>query len=290
MKFLNYGPTKSMVRTSVRIFWPVIIAGKRLSSVPILKWLIYPFFARPFNELTSVPINVKLDMPQSTALPRRILERLFADVNEKFILDECICRGHNRVDSPPRDIGCMVLGPASARMHPSHGRFVGTDAAIAHLDRAARAGLVANVAHVWIDPVAFWTRFRDLMFICFCDDANCLYRTHMKRRGPSLDRAYKRLPGITLAVDAAKCTGCGTCASACFLAAIGMRDEKAAITDACAGCGRCVEVCPEGAITLAIENEETLYRQLLARIREMSELPLKGGGGARGAEQHGGVQ
>ncbi len=289
MNILKYGPTKSMVRTSVRIFWPLMIAGKRLSNAPLLKWLIYPFFARPFNELTSVPINVKLDTPKSAALPRRILHRLLADVDEKFILGECICRAHDRVNAPPRDLGCMVLGPASARMHPSHGRFVDTAGAIAHVDRAAREGLVANVAHVWIDPVAFWTRFRDLMFICFCDDASCLYRTHMKHRGPSLERAYRRLPGITLAVDAKKCTGCGTCANACFLAAIEVRDEKATFSESCAGCGRCAEVCPEGAVAMTIENEEMLYQQLLARVREMSDLPLKGMG-AQGAERRGGVQ
>lgn len=275
MMFIDHGPGKSFIRAAVRLSWPIIIAGKRLSNAPFFKWLIRPFFMRPYNELTSIPIHVKVDSPDSVVLPRSILERLFTDVDEKFILDECICRTHNRVDTPPRDIGCMALGPAIHRIHPSNGRMVSTEEAIRHMNRAADAGLVANIAHVWIDPIAFGTRFRDLMFICFCDDKNCIYRTYMKNRGPTLDKAYRRLPGMTLSVDADKCQGCGQCAESCFLAEISIVDGKARIGQACAGCARCSEVCPNGAITITFENEETLYKGLLRRIREISELPIR---------------
>ncbi len=275
MMFMNHGPGKSFVRAAVRLSWPIIIAGKRLSNKPVFRWLIRPFFMRPYNELTSIPIHVKVGLPDSVALPRRILERLLTDVDEKFILDECICRTHNRVDTPPRNIGCMALGPAVRRIHPSHGRMVSTDEAIRHMHRAADAGLIANIAHVWIDPVAFGTRFRDLMFVCFCDDKNCIYRTHMKNRGPTLDKAYRRLPGMTLSVDAEKCRGCGSCSESCFLAAVSMVEGKARIGESCAGCARCMEICRNGAITLTFEGEDALYRALLARIREVSELPVR---------------
>jgi ferredoxin len=124
--------------------------------------------------------------------------------------------------------------------------------------------------------MAFGTRFRDLLFICFCDDKNCIYRTYMKDRGPTLDRAYRRLPGIVLSVDKEKCKGCGQCADICFLAAISLAGGNATIGASCAGCGRCAETCPNGAITLAIEGEEALYLQLIDRIREVSELPIRG--------------
>lgn len=272
--FINHGPGKSFVRAAVRLSWPIIAAGKRLSNLPVFKWLIHPFFMRPFNEVTSIPINVEVQRPESVALPRRIVERLLTDVDEKFIFDECICRTHNNVDAPPQNIGCMALGPAIHRIHPSHGRMASTEEAIRHVRRAADAGLIANFAHVWIDPVAFGTRFRDLMFICFCDDKNCIYRTYMKDRGPTLDRAYQRLPGISLSVEIDKCKGCGRCADNCFLAAISFADGKARIGDSCAGCGRCADLCPNGAINLAIEGEEALYSQLVKRIREVSELPI----------------
>ncbi|HQI00481.1 MAG TPA: hypothetical protein PLA18_04350 [Deltaproteobacteria bacterium] len=275
MMFIDHGPGKSIVRAAVRLSWPIMTAAKRLSNVPFFKWLIRPFFMRPYNELTSIPIQVKVDSPDSVVLPRRILERLLTDVDDIFVLDECICRTHNRTDIPPQNIGCMALGPAIHRIHPSHGRMVSTDEAIRHMHRAAEAGLIANIAHVWIDPVAFWTRFRDLMFICFCDDRNCLYRTYMKSRGPTLDKAYRRLPGMNLSVDAGKCLGCGSCTESCFLAAISMVEGKARIGESCAGCARCVETCPSGAITLTFEGEEALYKGLLMRIREISELPVR---------------
>jgi len=276
MMFIHHGPGKSIVKTAVWLSWPIIIAAKRLSNVPVFKWLIHPFFMRPYNEVTSIPINITLPKPDSIALPRRIIERLVADVDEKFIIEECICRSHNKVDFPPQNIGCMALGPAARRIHPSHGRMVSTKEAISHVRRAAEAGLIANIAHVWIDPIAFGTRFKDLMFICFCDDKNCIYRTYMKNRGPTLDRAYRRLPGITLSVEKEKCEGCEQCSDNCFLANIIIDNGKAVIGESCAGCGRCVDLCPNGAITLLIEDEETLYLQLIEQIKDVSKLPLRG--------------
>lgn len=270
---LKYGPGKRMVRFMVWLSWPIMIAGKRLSAWPLLKCIINPFFMRPFNEVTSVPISANITLPESVPLPRGLLEKLVSRIDEKFILDECICRNHNRVAGEERGIGCMALGPAIRRMHPSHGRRVTTEEAIAHIRRAGEKGLIGNIAHVWIDPVAFWLSFRDLMFICFCDDVNCLYRTHMKHRGPNLDGAFKRLPGITVSVDSKKCDGCGLCVDACFVAAISLREGKALIGPDCKGCGRCVETCPINAITLSLDNEEALLAQLEERIRESADIP-----------------
>ena len=198
----KYGPNRRMVKLSVALSWPLMQAAKRLSNVPLLKWVINPFFAHPHNEITAIPINAEIAMPDSVALPSRILEEVLKRSSDIFVLDECICRGLLKCTNHPKDIGCIALGPAARRMHPSHGRFVTVDEGMAHVRRAAKAGLIASVAHVWIDPVAFWTvPFSRLMFICFCDDCCCLYRTHMKHRGPNLDRAYKGLPGISVSVD-----------------------------------------------------------------------------------------
>lgn len=270
---LTYGPGKRMVRFMVRLSWPVIVAGKKWSALPVLKRIINPFFRRPFNEITSVPISAHISLPDSVPLPRGILEKLVSRIGEKFVLDECICRNHNRVTGPERRIGCMAMGPAIRRMHPSHGRRVTTEEAIAHIRRAGELGLIGNVAHVWIDPVGFWLSFRDLMFICFCDDVNCMYRTHMKHRGPNLDGAYRRLPGISVAVDPKKCDGCGLCVDQCFVAAISMRDGRAVIGPDCKGCGRCSETCPARAITVTLDSEEKLLAQLVERIREAADIP-----------------
>jgi ferredoxin len=270
---LQYGPGKKLVRFMVWLSWPIIIAGKKWSNVPVLKWIINPFFKRPHNEVTSVPMSIDVDLPKSVALPRTILEKLLSKIDDKFILDECICRVHNHVTTDDRRVGCIALGPAIKRMHPSHGRRATTAEAIAHVNHAGDLGLIANIAHTWIDSIAFWLDFRQLMFICFCDDTNCIFRTHMKMRGPNLDQAFKKLPGVTVRVDPEKCDGCTVCVDNCFVSAIAMNDGKALIGNDCKGCGRCVEICPRDAITLKLEDEDKLLRQIEDRIRQVADIP-----------------
>jgi len=249
------------------------IAAKRLSNVVPFKWIINPFFAHRYNEVTAIPINAEIAMPDSVALPSRIIEEILKRSSDIFVLDECICRGLLTCKNHPAGIGCMALGPAARRMHPSHGRFVTVDEGMAHVRRAADAGLIASVAHVWIDPVAFWTvPFSRLMFICFCDDCCCLYRTHMKHRGLTLDRAYKGLPGISVSVDRRKCNGCGICAERCFIGEMRIVGATAVVPESCKGCGRCVEVCPRGALSLKMDDIETLVSRMMERIGAAADI------------------
>ncbi len=58
------------------------------------------------------------------------------------------------------------------------------------------------------------------------------------------------LPGHAR-VDAAACTGCGTCARIAHCGAIRIAKRKASIDrEACRGCSTCVDVCPEGALAM----------------------------------------
>jgi ferredoxin len=277
---LRYGPTKRMVKVMIALSWPIIRFGKAWSNKPILKWIINPFFKRPYNELSSIPVvipvNVSIDPPESVPIPLRVLERLVTDIEDRFILHECICRSHVKCGNHPRDLGCMALGPAIDRMHPTHGRRVTADEAVAHVRRAAKEGLVPNIAHVWIDPLSFGlTRFQKLMFICFCDDCCCIYRKYMTARGPNLDKAYKKIPGISIKLNAELCNGCGDCVQRCFLGEIKIEEGKSVTNDnACAGCGKCVAVCTKGARTLVIPDEKELYRRVIARVREMSDVAI----------------
>ncbi|MEW5722269.1 MAG: 4Fe-4S binding protein [Thermodesulfobacteriota bacterium] len=273
MGLLEHGPPRGFVRLLLRTAWPVIIAGKRLSPVPLLKWLINPFFAYPYNEVTTIPINREVRGPENLLLPRRIVERLVLGVRDIFIMNECLCRHTAGCRTYPQDIGCLALGAAVNRLHPSLGRRATPEEAAAHVRRAAAAGLVASVAHTWIDPVGFGlTRFDKLMFVCFCDDCCCIFRTHLRKRGPNLDRAVKGLPGLATVVDPDKCDGCGLCAAKCFVAAMEIRDGLAVPGPACRGCGRCVELCPRGAARLVMEDEETLYRRLVERISQVADI------------------
>jgi len=273
MSLLKHGPGKRVVKFSVWLVWPIVIAAKKWSSLPVLRWIINPFFAYPWNEVTAIPINQEVARPDSVVVPRRVIERLVSEVKDIFILDECICRSRVGCENYPKGIGCMALGPAISRMHPSHGHRATRDEAIEHVRRAANAGLLANVAHVWIDPLAFGlTRFHELMFICFCDDCCCLYRTHMQKRGPNLDRAYKGLPGVSVQVNPEKCDGCGDCVERCFVAAMELREGKAVPGEGCKACARCVDACPQEAVSLEIDDEDALFEQLVGQSRELGDI------------------
>jgi len=273
LNIFKYGPPQKMVKAMLWFSWPIIKAAKILSPYPPFKWIINPFFSHPGNEVTVVPINEAVIPPESLVLPRRVVERFVSQVKDIFILDKCICRDKEGCTAYPHDIGCMGLGEPVRRIHPSHGRRVSGEEALEHVRKAAKAGLVANVAHTWIDPVAFGlTNFRKLMFICYCCDCCCIYRKYLKKRGPNLDTAYQGLPGISIDVDPQKCTGCGECVEHCFVASMSLVEGVASPGDQCRGCGRCVEICPEGALTLSLENEEALYEQLMDYVNGVSDI------------------
>ena len=57
-------------------------------------------------------------------------------------------------------------------------------------------------------------------------------------------------------VDAARCTGCGACLTACRPKAIALIDGKAQVNAAlCTGCEACISMCPEGALVPTLEGE-----------------------------------
>jgi hypothetical protein len=63
----RYGPGRNFIIQAVKLAWPVIKAGKKLSNFPVLRWLIYPFFMRPYNEVSSIPLNIDVQGPDQFA-------------------------------------------------------------------------------------------------------------------------------------------------------------------------------------------------------------------------------
>jgi len=278
MKLFRYGFPKPIVRISFAISWPIIILGKKLSGLPVLERIINPLFSPPYNQLTAVPIrNIavgeNIPEPENIVMPIKIVERLLKETPYIFIHDYCICRVHMGITDYTRGIGCITLGKAATMIHPSNGHMATAEEAIAHVRKAAKAGLVANIAHIWVDPLGYAVpTFRKMVFICFCAENACLYTDHLKRRCSNLDRAYKRLPGIRTEVDAERCTGCGICEDKCFVAAIKMVDGKAVIGQACKTCGRCVNYCPCQAISLHMDDEDVVFDHLMERIGQVADI------------------
>ena len=99
-----------------------------------------------------------------------------------------------------------------------------------------------------------------------------MYRTHMKKRGVNLDKAYKGLPGISVTIDQEKCDGCGMCVDQCFSAAMVLKDGMAIISDSCKACGRCIDACPQEAVLLNMDDKEVVYKQLANRIKDVANI------------------
>lgn len=69
--------------------------------------------------------------------------------------------------------------------------------------------------------------------------------------------------GDKAAVDASRCTGCGTCANHCRFEALSVQDGVTLVDEyACEGCGVCAYVCPHEAIRLApdVAGRKELYQ------------------------------
>jgi ferredoxin len=269
---MSYGHALEKTRRIAYRDLPRVDFLKRISNYPVIKWFVNPFWAPKRWDVTVIPINVEVKTPDIVSIPRKIMERLIDQTDDIFIMDTCACRTVFQHKTEVQDIGCMAFGPGARRIHPSHGRFVNKETAKAHIEKAARAGLVANVAWTWIDPNTWGTDpFDRQLFTCFCDD-KCFYRGSMQNRGPNLNRTHRKLPGISISVDSKKCIGCGICSEACFVAEMKVVNGIASIGKDCKACGRCIEVCSNDAIQINFGEEETLFSTLMDRLKAYTNI------------------
>ena len=93
----------------------------------------------------------------------------------------------------------------------------------------------------------------DAGFVCHCCACCCNLLRGVRETGYT---GVLVTSGFEASVDAARCTGCGLCAKACPVDAIGMEKTEvssrrlARVGTVCLGCGVCALKCPAGALTL----------------------------------------
>ncbi|MEW6426919.1 MAG: 4Fe-4S dicluster domain-containing protein [Thermodesulfobacteriota bacterium] len=178
----------------------------------------------------------------------------------------------NGCDKPPEV--CLTFNYAAASMiRNGISRAISKNEALAVLAKSKEANLVQIGDNVQ----------RNVSFICNCCSCCC----HMLRG----IKAYRLHKGVVssnwiMAVDGAKCRGCGECARICPVEAIAMaaapageRGRIPAVLNAeiCLGCGVCTRVCKSGAATMRSRPQrvlapETVFDQRIAMAIERGRL------------------
>jgi len=249
--------------------WPFTHLVKRISRYAPFRWLFKPVVNEKVFQVTFVPVSEDIPTPQDTAIPRLALAELIKASSHRFIYNGCICRQREGCRNYPQDMGCLFLGEAASRLHPSLGHQASVEECLEHMEKMAALGLTGMIGRLWMDATAMGVLhdFRNFLVVCFCCDCCCLVRTDMRKVPQHLKRGIKRLEAVKVTVTD-KCLGCGTCVEACFVAASSLREGRAYIDDhLCKGCGRCAMVCPQQAIRVEFDERDAIWQELLSRVQ-----------------------
>ena len=251
----------------------------RLASVLVAK---IPAF-RPIMERTegtaqstavAIPINQSLGSFNNEIMPVAVVEHFINKASHIFLYDLCPCRvmrdcqhfDHN-------DFGCMCLGRGVLRMKPNDGLIIQghlatKEEALERARKAVEVGLIPGFGRLRGDAInrigGPTPDTGNLFNLCYCCPCCCVIGG-IKYSPSYLRSIFKRLEGLTVAVDEDVCTDCGDCAEACIFGALEMVDGKVERDfEKCFGCGRCETICPTGATSITLE--EGSVEKMIARI------------------------
>jgi electron transport complex protein RnfB len=202
------------------------------------------------KQMRTIPVNARF-------VPDRIVGRyddarkLIEEGAGPWAARNCVCRqGKDLLGEPCRQttsrrVCLMIAGAARAAMASGDGQELTREETLALLDLAERDGMVLQPSNA-----------RDPVFICFCCGCCC----GMLRAAKEFPRPAEYLhSNYHAAVDAERCSECGTCHERCPMQALHSGDGATAVDlDRCIGCGVCVPTCPTEAVRLRAKAQETV--------------------------------
>lgn len=263
IKFLRYNLFKKLFK--LRNFgawmtrWPLI--------GPVLERVLFNRH-RNGDKLFYLPkdrvvIDQRIDDHESVIVPSEVVAHFIEKAGHIFLMDACLCREADGCQVYDHSIGCIFLGEAVLDISPKLGRLVDKETALAHLERARKAGLVHMIGRDRFDAVLLGVKHElKLMTICNCCSCCCLYRV-LPKLSPKLQHKVERMPGVVVEVTE-NCVGCGICThKVCFIDAIHLENGRAIIGEDCRGCGNCVDACEQGAIRVVIEDHAYIDKAIL---------------------------
>lgn len=202
-----------------------------------------------------VDVNIEIEgAGDRNVLPSDLVKAVIRRSDKIFIMNFCLCRKSNKCEDYPIDTGCIFIGKGTARIPPEYGHFATPDEACAYIDKCDELGLVHIIGRNKLDSIWLHTgNHHDLMTICNCCPCCCLWNM-IRDIDAGISQTYKRMDGVKVSIDPAKCVGCGFCVETCFVKAISIDAGKAVLNwDKCRGCGRCTEGCLADAISISYD-------------------------------------
>jgi UDP-glucose 4-epimerase len=221
--------------------------------------------------VSAIPINIDIEKPASSPLPLELLYDFIQRASHRVIVDFCPCRTAKECKNYPTNLGCLMMGQGAKEIDPSVGHRATKEEAFAHAEQAVKHGLIPFVGKSLTENLVFGVEDKNRFLVtCFCCECCCL--SSFMRHIPAHLRNENmiKLDGVTLQVED-NCTGCGLCASSCFLQAIHIEGKHAVIGEGCIGCGRCSTLCPQKAIKISITNSRYID-QARRRIESLVDI------------------
>ena len=224
-----------------------------------------------------IPVNLPMGELENVVIPYKIFES-FINKASNIILRTCPCRERGECQDHAIELGCIFMGDDTINMAVSEGQgYVATkEQALEHTRKAIDNGLIPTIGRAVgeADPhgVKDTGHFLSACFCCTCCCVGAKRAEYASSLVTGSERLLRKIEGLELKLDPAKCVGCGDCVDVCAFNAREIIEGKAFLDhDHCRGCGRCVDACPNGALSIAIKNPRYLD-EFVSRIESLADV------------------
>jgi len=248
----------------------LILVRALVTKIPPFRPLVEKTQGTGHSTTVVIPINQSLGTYNNQILPIAVVEYFINKTSHIFLYDVCPCREmRNCQHHDHHKFSCMVLGRGVLRLKPDlPGHRATEEEALERLRGAVADGLVPGFGRLRGDAI---NRIGgpipdtgDLFNLCYCCSCCCVVGG-IKYSPSYVRQIFKRMEGLTVAVDKEACIDCGKCVEVCIYGGREMVDGKMVLDpEKCFGCGRCERVCPTGATSITLE--EGSVEKMIARI------------------------
>jgi ferredoxin len=222
-----------------------------------------------------IPINLSVGEYENEVIPLKVFE-YFINKASNIVACHCYCRVNSDCQNHAKKYGCMYMGDDTKNMilHENQ-QILSKEEAVQFVREAIEDGLIPligrSVGETEGQSIKDTGHF---LSSCFCSSCCCINGKLISNASATLtsDNLIKKIKGLEVKIDPAKCVGCGTCLEVCVFKGREIVEGKATIDpEYCLGCGRCVDVCPNGAITIEIKDQSHID-ELIAKIESVVDV------------------